>query len=143
MGRPDKKETLCWECRRAGGDCSWSHHGEPVEGWLARETAIRNSPTTSLVSYEVLCCPMFVPETRHRYRRLDPDGVKALAVAVLWRAVKDRKHRLAKAKEPGDHSRLLKSLRKLERVFREDSLWVQLSGYGPDLFERIKKGNPQ
>lgn len=141
MGRHAQKETLCWECLRAGGDCSWSRHGEPVEDWLAIETAVKNRTYASLVSYEVLDCPLFIKETKHRYTRIDPDGAKALAAAVLWRAIKDRGAQIVKTKRPGDHQRLWASIHKLERVFHEDSLWMQLSEYGPELLEEIRKGD--
>ena len=55
--------TLCWDCARAYGTCSWSRKLEPVKGWEAAETIIRartqygNNPITS---YCVTYCPEFV-----------------------------------------------------------------------------------
>lgn len=29
--------SLCWDCAKCGGDCSWSRDFEPVPGWDAEE----------------------------------------------------------------------------------------------------------
>lgn len=63
-----KKETLCWRCEKACGDCSWSDGSfTPVEGWKARKTTLPNNYiyTDSYLVYE---CPLFVDDT-HRYNK--------------------------------------------------------------------------
>ena len=59
---PERSDTLCWECKKATGYCSWSHCLEPVEGWTAIKAnspryngeKLRNKP-----SYIVIDCPEF------------------------------------------------------------------------------------
>ena len=56
--------TLCWNCKRATGFCSWSEDFTPVEGWKAIPTKVkvanskgRNKTFTD--SYLVIECPLF------------------------------------------------------------------------------------
>ena len=56
----EMKWTLCFDCAKATGYCSWSSRLEPVEGWTAEET-IKNTST----SFVVIDCPEFV---RDAYR---------------------------------------------------------------------------
>ena len=51
-----KRHTLCWECGRACGGCSWSSRFEPVEGWVA--LPVKQAYGSD--SYIVAECPMFV-----------------------------------------------------------------------------------
>ena len=53
------KETICWYCKKACGNCEWSNK-EPkmVYGWTAEETKINNAGRAEQ-SYKVLTCPQF------------------------------------------------------------------------------------
>lgn len=57
--RPRQCSTLCWDCSRALGGCSWSLRFEPVEGWIAEATQIRNNTGYYTKSYRVISCPLF------------------------------------------------------------------------------------
>lgn len=60
--------TICWECanavpdRNIGRGCSWSMDFEPVEGWTAERTKIKNRGKVAEESnsYQVIACPEFV-----------------------------------------------------------------------------------
>ena len=58
-----KHDTICWECEKASGGCSWSRDFIPVEGWNAVPTKIqqRNSDgkSISIDSFDVVECPEF------------------------------------------------------------------------------------
>ena len=60
-----RKDTLCWECEKAGGKCSWSKNFTPVEGWNAIPTKIscgykKNGTEPHFIdSFQVLECPEF------------------------------------------------------------------------------------
>ena len=64
-----KHDTLCWDCAKATGKCSWSKNFVPVEGWEADPTKVKNGFITwkgrkifSLVdSFDVHECPEFEP----------------------------------------------------------------------------------
>lgn len=56
-------ETLCWDCQRAIGGCSWAHRGKPVEGWKAEPTIIHESDG-DFDSYLVVSCPKFKPDKK-------------------------------------------------------------------------------
>ena len=59
-GKPKQEDyTLCWECARAYGLCSWSKDFIPVAGWDATPT--QNKRTSS---YNVHSCPLFIKEKR-------------------------------------------------------------------------------
>ena len=67
MGKHElKKQTLCWRCQNACGDCPWSDGTfTPVKGWKARRTIIRVNELGEIVtSYLVQECPMFKDDTK-------------------------------------------------------------------------------
>ena len=53
-----KAQTLCWDCKKANGSCSWSRSLKPVPGWTAVSTIIRYADTCDS-SYCVTECPQF------------------------------------------------------------------------------------
>lgn len=54
------KTTICWDCKKALGKCSWSNGtARPVEGWTAIPTKIRVQKGQNNDSYIVLECPLF------------------------------------------------------------------------------------
>ena len=57
----DRTFTLCWDCRKACGGCSWSNYDErrPVPGWTAVETKIRMKTDVFEPSCIVIACPEF------------------------------------------------------------------------------------
>ena len=52
-------ETLCWECKKSGGLCSWSQSLTPVKGWTATEST-RSTYIGEDKVYCVVKCPEFV-----------------------------------------------------------------------------------
>ena len=66
-GNYAKHSTLCWDCDKACGKCSWSKELKPVKGWKAVPTKVKNGFTTfkgtknfSIVdSFDVYDCPEF------------------------------------------------------------------------------------
>lgn len=55
--------TLCWDCARACGGCSWSKKLIPMEGWEVAETEIRAQRGDRIViqqTYRVIACPGFL-----------------------------------------------------------------------------------
>lgn len=62
--RNQNEHTLCLDCALATSDkCPWADHGEPVEGWGARETKIKHRHGTGDAvitnSFHVWRCPLF------------------------------------------------------------------------------------
>ena len=62
-----RKETLCWDCRRAAGAnmCVWalSRGRIPVEGWKATPTKVDAER-----SYIVHDCPLLLPDHPYIFR---------------------------------------------------------------------------
>ena len=60
-----QKLTLCWNCGKACGGCSWSDYWEhsPVPGWKAEETKLKVNQGYE-TSYAVIECPEFEPDRR-------------------------------------------------------------------------------
>lgn len=64
-----KHSTLCWECEKACGKCSWSRNFKPVKGWDAKPTQIfqyttgvgRKRYSYYTDSFDVYECPEFEP----------------------------------------------------------------------------------
>lgn len=61
---PYVKETKCWSCQNACGDCSWSNHWEhkPVEGWTAIPVQLRLNRGEYAETYIVKECPEYIPD---------------------------------------------------------------------------------
>lgn len=61
--RKNVKTTLCWECAKNGGLCSWSKNFTPVEGWEAIPTKIQARGAYNehgeIDSFKVISCPEF------------------------------------------------------------------------------------
>ena len=60
----EKSRTICWDCAKACGKCSWSEYGrwEPVPGWKAERTELRVNAGNFIESYTVIECPEFMPD---------------------------------------------------------------------------------
>lgn len=54
-----KNEQLCWRCGKACGGCSWSSCGEPIAGWDAKQTTVRDSQG-DFQSFRIKMCPEFI-----------------------------------------------------------------------------------
>lgn len=60
----ERKDSLCWDCQKAIGKCSWSEYGkqEPVPGWtveVTKRTERVNGYTYDRTGMTVLACPLF------------------------------------------------------------------------------------
>ena len=69
MNPIEKKTTLCWDCQKATGKCSWSEKLIPVEGWTAEPTYTASS---DMHSYRVIECPEFVRDKPKKRVKEDP-----------------------------------------------------------------------
>ena len=60
----NKPQTLCWDCRKAIGMCSWSDHWEhrPVDGWTAVRNDMKSNSGEDTESWIVFSCPEFEPD---------------------------------------------------------------------------------
>ena len=58
----ERKRTICWDCEKACGDCSWTDYNEqkPVKGWTAIRNDLKHKDGTGVESYLVTDCPEFV-----------------------------------------------------------------------------------
>lgn len=57
--------SLCWQCKRATGFCSWSRDFKPVRGWEAEPTLINGDvkcKESKIPSYDVKKCPLFIQD---------------------------------------------------------------------------------
>ena len=81
--------SICWKCKNAVPDgkygCSWSRRFQPVEGWDAKPTLVKNTShrkgfgSVHFNSYRVKGCPKFIPDKKEE-KRVAPwdDGVEVL-----------------------------------------------------------------
>ena len=60
------KQTLCWDCAKACGGCSWSDYEEqtPVPGWTAEEAQLRLNNNLFTTTFIVKECPEYRPDRR-------------------------------------------------------------------------------
>ena len=57
-------ETICWECKKATGGCSWSKKkAKPVDGWEADSTIVKGDGYT-FPSYLVKQCPEYAQDDK-------------------------------------------------------------------------------
>ena len=52
----ETRYTICWDCKRAIGECRWSSSLKPVKGWTAEKTKSKCGGD----SYVVIDCPEFI-----------------------------------------------------------------------------------
>lgn len=65
----NKPQSLCWNCAKACGKCSWSDGSfTPVPGWTAEKTTLSGSGGSPTESYHVFACPLFEDDT-HLYNK--------------------------------------------------------------------------
>ena len=57
------KDTICWSCKNACGNCSWSRSFKPVKGWKAKKTKLKARRDSGNSKYEesyiVKQCPEY------------------------------------------------------------------------------------
>lgn len=76
------RHTLCWECAKACGRCSWSDYWEhrPVPGWTAEKTKVRMNNKSFADAYIVIDCPEFERDGLggglYRMMEVKNDGVR-------------------------------------------------------------------
>lgn len=65
MKNPTRKsqETICWNCKKSSGKCSWSADFTPVDGWDAAPTII-GEDYAPVDSFLVKSCPQFEKNAR-------------------------------------------------------------------------------
>lgn len=58
------KETICWNCQKATGKCSWSAEGKKIKGWKATPTKIKSATAhhIDIDSFIVHKCPLFLKD---------------------------------------------------------------------------------
>lgn len=73
------RANICFDCKRAVGDCSWSEldpqtgkpRFEPVPGWTAKPSTLYRNERGKRgkhepYSWRVIACPIFIRESAHR-----------------------------------------------------------------------------
>ena len=50
--------SLCWNCKKATGGCSWAEALKPINGWTA--TYIKKTSSRPYDTYMVEGCPEFI-----------------------------------------------------------------------------------
>ena len=64
-----KQSNICFYCKKACGDCSWSAYDpkeqkllfEPIPGWTA-EPATQYTGDKAVPTYRITACPEFTPD---------------------------------------------------------------------------------
>ena len=57
-------QSMCGDCVRSVGLCSWSHSLKPVPGWDAEMVLRRNNDGSYTKGFCVKSCPEFIKEER-------------------------------------------------------------------------------
>lgn len=73
MGRGGYDQSICWDCRKACGGCSWVDEFIPVKGWKACQKPIKaehNGQDLILGSYLVRSCPEFIRDSKERLQKV-------------------------------------------------------------------------
>lgn len=59
-------KQLCWSCKNAYSNCSWSKNFIPVDNWVATPTKIKcrykNGIVKEMDSYRIIKCPLYERE---------------------------------------------------------------------------------
>lgn len=57
--KQDEESQLCWLCKNATGNCSWSKSLKPVDGWGATPVVTKDKEG-SIRTYDIKSCPKFI-----------------------------------------------------------------------------------
>lgn len=57
--KQDEEGQLCWLCKNATGNCSWSKNLNPVDGWEATPITTKDSEG-DIYTYDIKSCPRYV-----------------------------------------------------------------------------------
>lgn len=140
----NKANTLCWDCEKCIGGCSWSKDFKPVDGWKAE--AVTNSDNND--SYLVRECPQF--KTGKVNTNLENDGFVRLTYAIIKQMVKEYKNNyITLKKTPMGITSAEKTERKIavdefNNVLRDIRTGILYELYGDDFVEKaIKEINAQ
>ena len=68
------QQTLCWDCARATGGCSWSNYLKPVKDWNAIE--VKPTSNKPYSTYIVQTCPLFERDGYDAGTRREPREIK-------------------------------------------------------------------
>ena len=108
-------DSLCWDCGRALGGCSWSKRFKPVKGWEAEKTVIQDV-RGDCESYHVISCP--------RYR---PDRRKTISMPEVLKALNINRHVYYQS-----------SIKEIERRLKAKGLNI-IYNYGVGTWEEIRR----
>lgn len=56
--------SICGECKKSVGLCSWSARLIPVKNWTAKKVKRKSAYPMFRNGYKVIKCPLFEKETR-------------------------------------------------------------------------------
>lgn len=60
-----RRQSICWDCQKAYGGCSWSKRFEPVEGWTAKKSYLSNGKKRKITdTFAISDCPEFVQDPK-------------------------------------------------------------------------------
>lgn len=63
--------NICFDCKKACGDCSWSKSFEPVPGWTAEKCHLPIANPCSvryMETYHITACPEFEQDRAYNRR---------------------------------------------------------------------------
>lgn len=89
MRRMDVPVSICRNCDKACGKCSWSAIFMPVKGWDAEPTKINISGRRAIDSFLVKSCPLFRADDARHTKTIRTDRVKPFGLALLVSAIRD------------------------------------------------------
>lgn len=87
--KSNQSNTICWNCDKCGGGCSWSHDLTPVKGWEVDEdyTLFHGKKEDSYIVKE---CPLFEKRnSKIKSSDIDDEGAVNVILAIVKRANKD------------------------------------------------------
>lgn len=97
---------LCWNCKNACGNCSWSDGTfTPVEGWDATPTKILHSSGNIKIytdSFDIKKCPEFIHDIPIRLSKKEIAEKLGISMRTYYRWIKKgkiKKHSLKSAKQ--------------------------------------------
>ena len=150
----DVPVSICRNCEKAGGRCSWSAVFVPVKGWDAEPTKINISGRRSIGSYLVKSCPLFQADDARHTKTIRTDSVKPFGLALLVSAVRDyatatikiKRCRLT-GKSPAKYARYLSTVSQTEWWFRSSLVTDILDVCGiktdPDVLLQAIRSDPE
>lgn len=102
MGKMERKQQMCWTCKKACGGssgCSWFNGFIPIEGWSAEptiaDTILYKGKIKYVKSFRIINCPLYekqIPVGRVKINKMKAQNL-GISLRTYYRRLEKNKRK--------------------------------------------------